>query len=35
MPYELSPQALRDLGRIIRYRAREAGAASAARLLPI
>jgi plasmid stabilization system protein ParE len=32
MPYQLSPQALRDLDRIIRYRAREAGAASAARL---
>ena len=32
MPYELSPQALRDLDRIIRYRAREAGSANAAQL---
>ncbi|MCE3249514.1 MAG: ParE toxin of type toxin-antitoxin system, parDE [Geminicoccaceae bacterium] len=32
MPYQLSPQALRDLDLILRYRSREAGSANAARL---
>lgn len=32
MPYRLSPQALRDVDQILRYRAREAGSANAARL---